>query len=107
MFGVIASTTAPFCGSCDRSRLTADGAWYTCLYAREAVDLRGALRAGASPGRLAELIADKWRGRTDRGAEARLSERRLRKTDFAAASPSHTPDELKRDPHLEMHTRGG
>ncbi|HTC23670.1 MAG TPA: GTP 3',8-cyclase MoaA, partial [Gemmatimonadales bacterium] len=39
-FGVIASTTAPFCLACDRSRLTADGTWFLCLYAAEGVDLR-------------------------------------------------------------------
>ncbi len=59
VFGVISSTTEPFCRSCDRSRLTADGMWYLCLYATKGTDLRKALRGGA------------------------------------------------RDPHLEMHTRGG
>ena len=39
-FGIIASTTAPFCRSCDRSRLTADGMWFLCLYATEGLDLR-------------------------------------------------------------------
>src|SRR5512138_3188726 len=48
VFGVISSTTAPFCRSCDRSRLTADGMWYLCLYARLGIDLRGPLRAGES-----------------------------------------------------------
>jgi GTP 3',8-cyclase len=46
--GVIASVTRPFCGSCDRVRLTADGQLRNCLFAREESDLRGALRAGAS-----------------------------------------------------------
>lgn len=55
--GVIASVTRPFCGACDRVRLTADGQIRTCLFAREESDLRGALRAGASD---AEL-ADRWR----------------------------------------------
>jgi molybdenum cofactor biosynthesis enzyme MoaA len=53
-FGIIASTTEPFCSDCDRSRLTADGMWYLCLYAPRGIDLRGPLRAGASaerPGR--------------------------------------------------------
>ncbi len=48
VFGIIASTTAPFCQDCDRSRLTADGMWYLCLYAAQGTDLRKALRAGAS-----------------------------------------------------------
>ncbi len=40
IFGIISSTTEPFCASCDRSRLTADGVWYLCLYATEGMDLR-------------------------------------------------------------------
>jgi cyclic pyranopterin phosphate synthase len=55
--GVIASVTRPFCGDCDRVRLTADGQVRNCLFAREESDLRGALRDGASD---AEL-ADRWR----------------------------------------------
>ncbi|MFD7511344.1 GTP 3',8-cyclase MoaA [Streptomyces sp. NPDC059853] len=55
--GVIASVTRPFCRTCDRTRLTADGQVRTCLFAREESDLRGALRAGADD---AELAA-RWR----------------------------------------------
>jgi cyclic pyranopterin phosphate synthase len=55
--GVIASVTRPFCGSCDRVRLTADGQVRNCLFAREESDLRGAMRAGASD----QEIADRWR----------------------------------------------
>ena len=55
--GVIASVTRPFCGNCDRVRLTADGQVRNCLFARTESDLRGPLRAGASD---AEL-ADRWR----------------------------------------------
>jgi cyclic pyranopterin phosphate synthase len=98
-FGIIASTTSPFCRSCDRSRLTADGRWYLCLYAREGVDLRAPLRAGASADALRGLIAPAWRARTDRGAEERLA-----LVDRGAFAP--LPD-LADDPHLEMHTRGG
>ncbi|HYX82998.1 MAG TPA: GTP 3',8-cyclase MoaA, partial [Gemmatimonadales bacterium] len=65
-FGIVASTTAPFCRACDRSRLTADGTWFLCLYAERGVDLREPLRRGASDADLAELIAATWRGRTDR-----------------------------------------
>jgi cyclic pyranopterin phosphate synthase len=53
VFGIISSTTDPFCGSCDRSRLTADGMWYLCLYASLGVDLREALRRGATSDELA------------------------------------------------------
>ena len=99
IFGIIASTTAPFCADCDRSRLTADGMWYLCLYALTGVDLRGPLRAGASTESLAELITGRWRARTDRGAEQRLALRDRR--------PLIQIGGLKQDPHLEMHTRGG
>jgi cyclic pyranopterin phosphate synthase len=54
--GVIASVTRPFCGSCDRVRLTADGQVRNCLFARTESDLRGPLRAGASD----EELADRW-----------------------------------------------
>jgi cyclic pyranopterin phosphate synthase len=97
--GIIASTTAPFCQACDRSRLTADGHWLLCLYAMEGVDLRTPLRAGASREELRSLITGGWRGRNDRGAEQRL------------ANPERGPlvqiGALRRDPRLEMHTRGG
>ncbi len=55
--GVIASVTRPFCGDCDRVRLTADGQVRTCLFAREESDLRAALRGGADD----EEIAERWR----------------------------------------------
>ena len=99
VFGIISSTTAPFCQDCDRSRLTADGVWYLCLYASIGLDLRGALRRGAAPEALAALITSAWEARNDRGAETRLAER-----DRAPLIPL---ERLRRDPHLEMHTRGG
>jgi cyclic pyranopterin phosphate synthase len=99
VFGIIASTTAPFCGSCDRSRLTADGLWYQCLYAPRGTDLRGALKAGATRAELAERITGTWKERSDRGAEDRLRER--------IREPLVPLADLRRDPHLEMHTRGG
>ena len=98
-FGIISSTTAPFCADCDRSRLTADGMWYLCLYALAGVDLREPLRRGASVQELKALITGRWQARTDRGAEDRLATR--------DRSPLIQIGELKRDPHLEMHTRGG
>lgn len=99
VFGIIASTTAPFCGSCDRSRLTADGLWYLCLYAAAGTNLAQPLRAGASRQELRGLIESNWLGRVDRGAEERLTLR-----DRSPLVPLTT---LRRDPHLEMHTRGG
>jgi cyclic pyranopterin phosphate synthase len=56
--GVIASVSQPFCGACDRSRLTADGQVRNCLFGQEETDLRGLLRGGAED----ETIADAWRG---------------------------------------------
>ena len=99
VFGIIASTTAPFCSDCDRSRLTADGMWYLCLYATEGKDLRRALRSGASPAETASIIRSAWQQRRDRGAEERLVS--------GPRSPLIPLDRLRRDPHLEMHTRGG
>lgn len=55
--GIIGSVTRPFCGDCDRTRLTADGQIRTCLFAREESDLRGALRAGESDDQLARRWA--------------------------------------------------
>jgi GTP 3',8-cyclase len=54
--GVIGSVTRPFCGSCDRVRLTADGQVRNCLFARSEDDLRGPLRAGASDAELADIL---------------------------------------------------
>jgi cyclic pyranopterin phosphate synthase len=55
--GIIASVTRPFCGSCDRTRLTADGQVRDCLFARTETDLRGLLRSGADD----ESVAEAWR----------------------------------------------
>ncbi len=99
VFGIISSTTQPFCSACDRARLTADGMWYLCLYARIGTDLRAALRSGASRDELVELLRRVWTGRSDRGAEERLAQRQR--------EALLSPDQLRDDPHLEMHTRGG
>jgi cyclic pyranopterin phosphate synthase len=99
VFGVISSTTEPFCNSCDRSRLTADGMWYLCLYATRGTDLRGMLRGGAAPEAIADCIRTTWQSRQDRGAEDRLAAR--------DRSPLIPVERLRSDPHLEMHTRGG
>jgi cyclic pyranopterin phosphate synthase len=98
-FGVIASTTAPFCRTCDRSRLTADGTWLLCLYADAGLDLREALRLGASDDDIAERIRATWSTRMDRGAEVRAEE--------PNRGILYQLESLRADPRREMHTRGG
>jgi cyclic pyranopterin phosphate synthase len=97
--GVIASTTVPFCRTCDRGRLTADGTWLLCLYGETGLDLREILRLGCSDEEITARIAATWRARDDRGAEVR------------AAAPGrgvlHQLESLRADPRREMHTRGG
>ncbi len=99
VFGVIASTTTPFCRRCDRSRLTADGLWFLCLYALNGTDLRRPLRSGAARDVIRSKILSAWRERRDRGAEERRA--------LGERSALVGIEQLKRDPHLEMHTRGG
>lgn len=97
--GIVSSTTEPFCSTCDRARLTADGVLLLCLYAQHGTDLRRPYRAGASRETLLNLIRAVWAGRADRGAEERTEVRSR-----AAYIPVTV---LKKDAHLEMHTRGG
>jgi cyclic pyranopterin phosphate synthase len=98
-FGVIASTTAPFCRTCDRARLTADGTFLLCLYGESGLDLRTLLRDGASDKEIAARIGETWGARTDRGAEERVT--------LADRGVLHQIDSLRADPRREMHTRGG
>jgi GTP 3',8-cyclase len=86
--GLIASVTRPFCGDCTRARISAEGKLYTCLFSAVGHDLREPLRAGASDGDLADLVAGIWNGRDDR-----YSERRAAATD--------------RLPKIEMFALGG
>ncbi|HQV91478.1 MAG TPA: GTP 3',8-cyclase MoaA [Phycicoccus sp.] len=68
--GIIASVSAPFCGACDRVRLTADGQLRNCLFARTEVDLRGPLRAGASDEELGALVIDEmWAKKAGHGID--------------------------------------
>jgi cyclic pyranopterin phosphate synthase len=102
VFGIIASTTTPFCRTCDRSRLTADGLWYLCLYATQGTDLREPLRSGASAEEIAAIITSGWQTRRDRGAEVRKA-----LEDLGPRETFVQLENLRQDPHLEMHTRGG
>ena len=70
-----------------------------CLYARAGTDLRRPLRAGATGAELRHLIETVWSSRADRGAEERLG--------FARSETLIPVSALKKDAHLEMHTRGG
>jgi cyclic pyranopterin phosphate synthase len=70
--GVIASVTEPFCSSCTRARVTADGKIVTCLFSNVGHDVKAQLRGGASDAALADFIANIWRGRTDRYSAQRL-----------------------------------
>ena len=99
IFGIVASTTTPFCRTCDRSRLTADGMFYTCLYGDSGVDLREPLRSGVSDAGLADIFTEIWENRDDRGAEERAGLR--------SRGVLHDVEVLRSDPHREMHTRGG
>jgi cyclic pyranopterin phosphate synthase len=99
IFGIIASVSFPFCASCDRSRVTADGTWFPCLYAERGMDLREPLRLGHSDTEIAERIAAAWRARDDRGAEDRLA--------VPGRGALYQLEGLRADPRREMHTRGG
>ena len=72
--GVIASVTKPFCGDCTRARMTADGQFYTCLFATRGNDLRKRLRQGDTDADLSAFIGSVWRTRRDRYSELRNSE---------------------------------
>ena len=95
----VASISAPFCGDCNRLRVTADGLAYTCLFAApgSGLDLRPWLQAGQPPEALCEAISSLWRGRADRYSEERGSQA------VAAGSTGQT-----RGPaHAEMAYLGG
>jgi cyclic pyranopterin phosphate synthase len=74
--GFISSVSQPFCGNCSRARLSSEGKFYTCLFATHGLDLREAMRAGATDDELLQLIRGTWQGRNDRYSELRgLSQR--------------------------------
>jgi GTP 3',8-cyclase len=69
--GIIASVTQPFCGDCTRSRISAEGKLYTCLFAVRGHDLRALIRSGATDEQLAAKLAEIWRVRGDQYSELR------------------------------------
>jgi GTP 3',8-cyclase len=93
--GVIASVTEPFCSSCTRARVTADGKIVTCLFSNTGHDVKSKMRAGASDAELGEFIANIWRHRTDRYSAERLE---------AMNSATYDPKSHKK---IEMISLGG
>lgn len=69
--GFISSVTEPFCGSCSRARLSADGMLYTCLFANQGTDIRESLRNGADDDELIDILSSIWLQRADRYSELR------------------------------------
>lgn len=94
--GVIASVTEPFCSTCSRARLTADGKLVTCLFSEIGHDLKGLLRNGSMDEEILELIAAVWKARKDRYSDERLE-----------AMQSSTGYNPKRHKKIEMITLGG
>ena len=93
--GVIASVTEPFCSSCTRSRITADGKFVTCLFSDVGHDLKSQLRSGASDKEIGDFIAKIWSARTDRYSADRLA---------ALNSSNYDPKSHKK---IEMISLGG
>ncbi len=93
--GVIASVTEPFCASCTRVRLTADGKLVTCLFSQAGQDVKKQLRGGASDDELVNFIESIWTRRADRYSEERLT---------AMHSASYDPKSHKK---IEMISLGG
>lgn len=93
--GVIASVSEPFCSSCTRARVTADGKIVTCLFSAVGHDVKAKLRAGATDAEIADFIANIWRKRTDRYSAQRLE---------ALNSSSYDPKSHKK---IEMISLGG
>ncbi len=69
--GVISSVSQPFCGTCSRARLSAEGKLYTCLFATNGTDFRAPLRDGASDAEIEGLTRSVWASRLDRYSEIR------------------------------------
>lgn len=82
--GLICSVSQPFCNSCTRLRLSADGKLYSCLFSAHGHDIREFLRAGASVDELADLIMQVWTKRTDQYSNLRstLSSERSSKVEM-------------------------
>jgi cyclic pyranopterin phosphate synthase len=93
--GVIASVTEPFCSSCTRARITADGKIVTCLFSETGHDVKALLRSGASDEDILKLLGSIWLTRADRYSLDRLE---------ALRSASYNPKSHKK---IEMISLGG
>ena len=93
--GVIASVTEPFCSSCTRARLTADGKLVTCLFSQRGHDVKALLRNGTSDEDLVKFLSGVWQGRRDRYSADRLE---------AMRSSHYDPKSRKK---IEMISLGG
>jgi cyclic pyranopterin phosphate synthase len=93
--GFISSVSEPFCGDCNRARLSAEGTVYTCLFAASGTDLRSILRAGASDADLVGLLQSTWRNRQDRYSELR------------GRLLEHKPADGEKTERVEMYRMGG
>jgi len=83
-FGIISSVTEAFCGTCNRARLSTDGALYTCLFSQQGYDLKSLLRGCASDAEISNAIAAVWQSREDRYSEIRTAETaKLRKVEMS------------------------
>lgn len=86
--GIVTSVSMPFCGDCNRARLTADGRLFTCLFSADGFDTRRIIRGDSTDEEIASAISDIWRKRDDRYSELRT-------------------DDTTRRPKIEMSTIGG
>ena len=107
--GFISSVSQPFCGDCSRARVSSEGRFYTCLFASEGLDLRAALRAGATDAELLELIRGRWHARTDRYSELRDTLRAADAADAVASVPAAPGPAAAAAPRkkIEMYYIGG
>jgi cyclic pyranopterin phosphate synthase len=76
--GMITSVSQPFCGECNRLRMSPDGQLYMCLFGVQGVDLRTAMRMGDSDAHIKGIIAEAWKARADRYSEERASQTKPR-----------------------------
>jgi cyclic pyranopterin phosphate synthase len=94
--GIIASVTEPFCSTCTRARLTADGKLVTCLFSQTGHDLKALLRQGRTDSEILDVVGSIWRTRSDRYSADRL--------EALASSTGYDPKSHKK---IEMITLGG